>query len=158
MWGFFLLQVLGWLQYRMVIIESPIIYSLIHHLSGGFVSFAKKCKFLKWFTQSLNVYGTSPKVFCLLFHSLPVKLLSGVLGRYESGHTCITYIAKSKTKPQGNASHTLWSRRASVWNMIPNSNYFWYSFVSWLSFFGWMHFGKYRLSLFLFFLLFWMGI
>ena len=32
------------------------------------------------------------------------------------GHTCITYFAKSKTRPQGDASHTLWSRRASVWN------------------------------------------
>ena len=32
------------------------------------------------------------------------------------GHTCITYFAKSKTGPQGDASHTLWLRRASVWN------------------------------------------
>ena len=31
-------------------------------------------------------------------------------------HTCITYFDKSKTGPQGDASHTLWSRRASVWN------------------------------------------
>ena len=33
------------------------------------------------------------------------------------GHTCITYFAKSKTGPQGDASHTLWSRHASVWNL-----------------------------------------
>ena len=31
-------------------------------------------------------------------------------------YTCITYFAKSKTKPQGDANHTLWSRHASVWN------------------------------------------
>ena len=31
-------------------------------------------------------------------------------------HTCITYFAKPKTEPQGDASHTLWSRCASVWN------------------------------------------
>ena len=45
------------------------------------------------------------------------------------GHTCITYFAKSKTGPQGDASHTLWSRRTSVWNFhnVPNSKYFWYS-------------------------------
>ena len=32
------------------------------------------------------------------------------------GHTCITYFAKSKIRPQGDASHTLRSRRASEWN------------------------------------------
>jgi hypothetical protein len=53
------------------------------------------------------------------FFSYPTaKALSGVLGRYESGHTCITCIAKSKTRPQGDASHTLWSSHASVWNFL----------------------------------------
>ena len=33
---------LGGLQDRMVIIESPIIHSLINHLSGGFMSFVKQ--------------------------------------------------------------------------------------------------------------------
>jgi hypothetical protein len=73
-------------------------------------------------------------VFEFAFFSYPTtKALSGVLGRYESGHTCITYIAKSKTEPQRDTSHTLWSRRVSVWKNIPNSKYFWYCFVSWLS-------------------------
>jgi hypothetical protein len=46
--------------------------------------------------------------FEFAFFSYPTtKALSGVLGRYESGHTCIAYVAKSKTKPQGDASHTL---------------------------------------------------
>jgi hypothetical protein len=52
-------------------------------------------------------------IFEVAFFSQPTtKALSGVLGRYESGHTCITYIAKSKSKSQGDASHTLWSRHA----------------------------------------------
>jgi hypothetical protein len=34
----------------------------------------------------------------------------------KSRHTCITYVAKSKTEPQGDANHTLRSRHASVWN------------------------------------------
>jgi hypothetical protein len=65
------------------------------------------------------------RLFGFAFFSYPTtKSLSGVLGRYDSGHTCITYFAKSKTGPQGDASHTLGSRRASVWNEIPNSNMF----------------------------------
>ena len=73
------------------------------------------------------------------------------------GHTCITYFAKSKTRPQGDASHTLWSRRASVWNF--------YNFLILNIFgtplnheslsFGWMSFiWKYGLSLFLSFFFF----
>ena len=45
-------------------------------------------------------------------------------------HTCITCFAKSKTRPQGDASHTPWSRCASVWNFykLPISKIFFYSF------------------------------
>ena len=72
-------------------------------------------------------------------------------------HTCITYFAKSKTGPQGDASHTLWSRRVSVWNFykVPNSKIFLYSFDHESLFFGWMPFiWKYGLSLFLYFFFF----
>ena len=66
------------------------------------------------------------------------KALSGVLVRYEIGHTCITYIARSKTEPQGDTSHMLWLRRASVWKSWwiydPNSNL--YSFKSMILLFG----------------------
>jgi hypothetical protein len=59
--------------------------------------------------------------FEFAFFSCPTnKALSGVLGRYASGHTCITCVAKSKTGPQGDASHTLRSRRASVWYFFHN--------------------------------------
>ena len=73
------------------------------------------------------------------------------------GHTCITYFAKLKTGPQGYASHTLWSRRASV------SNFYNFLFLNifgtpldheslsfWMNAFIW----KYGLSLFLYFFFF----
>jgi hypothetical protein len=74
--------------------------------------------------------------FCLS-HNLPLKALSGVLGRYESGHTCITYFAKSKTGPQGDARHTLWSRRLSVWNVMFRILHIFVLLESWLSLFDW---------------------
>ena len=51
------------------------------------------------------------------FHILPLKAFewSFWVGM-KVGHTCIIYFAKSKTRPQGDASHTLWSRRVSMWN------------------------------------------
>jgi hypothetical protein len=64
------------------------------------------------------------------FHILPLRLW---VEFWVGGHTCITYFAKSNTRPQGDTSHTLWSRCVSVWNKIPNSKYFWYFFLSWFS-------------------------
>jgi hypothetical protein len=76
----------------MVITESPIIRSLIDHLFGGFVNF---CKInVSSSNDSLDhssVYETSPRHLNL--SSFP-------------------YPAKSKTRPQGDASHTLRSRCA----------------------------------------------
>ena len=69
------------------------------------------------------------------------------------GHTCITYFAKSKIGPQGDASHTLWSRCASVWNFYNFLilNIFVLLWIMNLSLFEWMPFiWKYGLSFFLF--------
>ena len=41
------------------------------------------------------------------FSKPTTKAVSGVLGRYRGGHTCITYIARSKTEPQGDTGHML---------------------------------------------------
>ena len=71
------------------------------------------------------------------------------------GHTCITYFAKSKTGPQGDASHILWSRRASVWKFynVPILNIFGTPLNHESLLFFWMNtfIRKYGLSLFLFF-------
>ena len=77
-----------------------------------------KSKFLKWFSRSLNLYETSWRhlIVCLLFHPTTKGFWVEFWVGIKVGHTCITYFAKSKTGPQGDASHTLWSRRASVWN------------------------------------------
>ena len=95
--------------------------------------------------------------FCLLF-ILPLK---GFLVEFWVGmklrHTCITYFAKSKTRPQGDASHTLWSRHATVWNFynVLILNIFCTPFNHESLSFGWMPFiWKYALSLFLSFLFF----
>jgi len=72
------------------------------------------------------------------------------------GHTCITYFAKSKTGPQGEASHTLWSRRASVWNFykVPNSKIFFVLIWSWISLFLQNCLLFESMAFFLFFMLF----
>ena len=56
-----------------------------------------------------NVYETSPRHLIFAFFSYPTTKAfewSFWVGM-KVGHTCITYFAKSKIGPQGDASHTL---------------------------------------------------
>jgi hypothetical protein len=61
-----------------------------------------------------NVYEISPRHLNLPSFSYPTTKAfewSFWVGT-KGGHTCITYVAKSKTELHGDASHTLRSRRA----------------------------------------------
>jgi hypothetical protein len=59
----------------------------------------------------------------MAYVDLWVGIKEGILASHD--------IARSKTGPQGDASHILGSRRASVWNFykLPNSKIFLYSNV-----------------------------
>ena len=83
----------------------------------------------------------------MAYVDLWVGIKEGILASYN--------IAKSKTRPQGDASHTLWSRRASVWNFynLPNATTFFCTpLIMTLSLFGRLPFiWKYGLSYFFLF-------
>jgi hypothetical protein len=55
--------------------------------------------------------------YCLLFHPTTKGFLWSLLVGMKLRHTCLIYFAKSEIGPQGDASHTFWSRCASVWNV-----------------------------------------
>jgi hypothetical protein len=63
--------------------------------------------------------NSSPKAFDFAFLSSNHLIrLMWSLGRCESGILVSCHVAKSKTVPHGETSHTLWSRCASVWNIF----------------------------------------
>ena len=107
---------LRWLQDRTVLTELPIIHSLINLLSGGFMSFAK-CKFLKWFTRSLNVYDPHQGIVLPSFHPISKRLWMEFMLVWMRG-ILTSHILISQKRIQGDTSHILWSRCASVWNIF----------------------------------------
>jgi hypothetical protein len=64
--------------------------------------------------------NSSPKAFefCLSFILPSKKAYVDLWVGMKVGILASNNIAKSKTRPYGDASHTLWSRCASVWNIF----------------------------------------
>ena len=91
-------------------------------------------------------------IFCVFLEPTTKGFLVEFWVGIKSRHTCITYFVKLKNEPLRDASHTLWSRRASVWNFYNFLilNIFVLLWIMNLSLFGWVPFiWKYELSLFL---------
>ena len=79
------------------------------------------------------MYETSPRhlKFCLLFHILPLKLLSGVLGRYEKWGILASHILLSQRPDLKEMQVICFDRDMQVcgiFHKVPNSKIFLCSF------------------------------
>ena len=128
--------------------ESNHFYSSCQVAWGFFNKFSKQTLLSSSFDslRSLNVFISLPRhLTSLLFTLLLVMAICGAQGRiWRIRHTCITYIAKSKTGSKEKLGHTIRSRCARVWIVVDEMEtpFVWslslYKFFlrAWLSFFS----------------------